>query len=46
MSFAGIAPAIESALDTLAGLPAGDQSALLAADAAARAHVRQRRAAR
>jgi 1-deoxy-D-xylulose-5-phosphate reductoisomerase len=40
MSFAGIAHAIESALDALSGLPAGDRSALLAADASARAHVR------
>jgi 1-deoxy-D-xylulose-5-phosphate reductoisomerase len=42
MTFAGIAHAIESALESLAGLPSGDQPALLAADAAARAHVRQR----
>jgi len=42
MSFAGIAHAIESALDALAGLPAGDRSALLTADGAARAHVRHR----
>jgi 1-deoxy-D-xylulose-5-phosphate reductoisomerase len=42
MSFAGIAHAIESALDALAGLPSGDRSSLLAADAAARAHVRDR----
>jgi 1-deoxy-D-xylulose-5-phosphate reductoisomerase len=42
MTFAGIAGAIESALGSLAGLPAGDRQALRAADAAARAHVRQR----
>jgi 1-deoxy-D-xylulose-5-phosphate reductoisomerase len=42
MTFAGIARAIESALGSLAGLPAGDRQALKAADAAARAHVRQR----
>jgi len=40
MSFAGIAQAIESALDALSGLPSGDRSALLSADASARAHVR------
>jgi 1-deoxy-D-xylulose-5-phosphate reductoisomerase len=41
MSFAGIPSAIGSALDTLAGLPAHDRSALLDADAAARAFVRR-----
>jgi 1-deoxy-D-xylulose-5-phosphate reductoisomerase len=42
MTFSGIADAIASALESLAGLPAGDRQALMAADAAARAHVRQR----
>lgn len=40
MSFPAIAPAIESALDLLGGLGASDRASLLAADAAARAHVR------
>jgi 1-deoxy-D-xylulose-5-phosphate reductoisomerase len=39
MSFAGIATAISSALDTLGGLPGTDRESLLAADAAARGHV-------
>ena len=42
MGFAAIAPAIEGALTALAGAPAHDRMALLAADAAARAHVRAR----
>ncbi len=40
MGFAAIAPAIEEALTALAGAPAHDRAALLAADAAARDHVR------
>jgi hypothetical protein len=40
MGFAAIAPAIEEALTALAGAPARDRTALLAADAAARDHVR------
>ncbi len=40
MGFAAIAPAIEEALTALAGAPAHDRTALLAADAAAREHVR------
>lgn len=40
MSFTGIAAAIGSALEGLARVPAGGRDALLAADAAARAHVR------
>jgi 1-deoxy-D-xylulose-5-phosphate reductoisomerase len=39
MSFAGIATAISSALDAVGSLPGTDRAALLAADAAARAHV-------
>ena len=37
--FSDIAPAIAGALDALAGRPAGDREALLAADAEARRHV-------
>ena len=39
MSFAGIATAISAALDACGGLPGTDRASLLAADAAARAHV-------
>jgi 1-deoxy-D-xylulose-5-phosphate reductoisomerase len=41
MGFGAIASSIESALSALAGLPGSDRTTLLAADAAARAHVRQ-----
>jgi 1-deoxy-D-xylulose-5-phosphate reductoisomerase len=40
--FTEIAPAVESALDALATMPAHDRASLLAADAAARRHVRER----
>lgn len=41
MTFADIATRIGEALDALGGLPGGDRNALLAADAAARAFVRE-----
>jgi 1-deoxy-D-xylulose-5-phosphate reductoisomerase len=41
-TFMDIPRSIESALATLGGLPAGSLDALLAADAAARRHVRDR----
>ena len=41
MTFAGIPAAIASALDALSGAPAGSRENLLAADAAARRHVRE-----
>ncbi len=40
MPFADIAPAISSALDALGALPAKDRDGLMAADVAARGHVR------
>jgi 1-deoxy-D-xylulose-5-phosphate reductoisomerase len=45
LRFVEIPAAIESALAAHGGAPAGDKAALLAADAAARAHVRNWRAA-